>query len=135
MMVGPCIRVNRSGPDMNHVSNSVPLAIELAHLLGIHIEDQRHLMLAFALLCLHKGHVETAARSGIQDAHQCSLCIAIADVKALHVVVSPNYCVGSSSSNISDKAAPAGTIGKTLASGAQSNTSSSGSGERKKRSI
>ena len=43
-----------------------------------------------------------------------------------------SYCVGSSSSNISESAAPAGTIGKTLASGAQSNTSSSGSGDRKK---
>src|SRR5215471_18050618 len=46
-------------------------------------------MLAFTLFCLHKRHVEAAARSGIQDAHQCSLCIAITDVKALHVVFPP----------------------------------------------
>jgi hypothetical protein len=46
-----------------------------------------------------------------------------------------SYCAGSSSSNISDNAAPAGTIGYTFASGAQSNTSNSGPCECKKPSI
>src|SRR5581483_2172498 len=120
-------------PDEHDVGDRIPFAVQLANLLRIHIQDQRYLMITLALLRLHIGQVKTAARCGIQDAHQGSLCIAIADMKALHDL-SP-YCVGSSSSNISDSAAPAGTIGNTLASGAQSNTSNSGSGECRNRSI
>src|SRR5579872_918145 len=113
MMSCPRVAMRSARTDMNHIGDRIPFAIQLADLLGIHIENNCDLMVSFALFCLYERQIETAARRGVQDAHQCSLCIPVADVKALHVVFFPHYCAGSgsSSSNISDSAAPAGTIG------------------------
>src|ERR1700686_845347 len=144
-------RMRRAGTDLDDIRDAVPLTVKLAHLLLIHIERERDLVIVLGGFGLHHRQIKRAARSRIQNAHQRSLRVAIAYVKSLHVSsiapashrlsggqLAPRcayYCVGSSSSNISESAAPAGTIGKTLASGAQSNTSNSGSGERRKRSI
>ena len=133
MRPGPRRRVPRAGTDLDDIRDPVPLAIKLADLLLIHLERQRDLMIVLGRFSVHDRKIERAARSRVQDAHQRSLRIAIANMKGLHSL-SP-YCVGSSSNNISERAAPAGTIGKTLASGAQSNTSNSGSGDRRNRSI
>src|ERR1700727_1141344 len=136
--------VSRSGSRVNHVRNRIPFAAKLADLLRIHIQGKRHLVSVFGALRLHRRQIEPTARRRVQNAHQRPLRIAIANLKSLHEL-SPlsrsappaltRYCAGSSSSIISDKAAPAGTIGKTLASGAQSNTNNSGSVERRNRSI
>ena len=90
------------------------------------------LMIVFGRLSVQIMQIQPAARGSVQDTHQCSLCVAIANVKAFMLFVpksiadfgpgfqicnlkseflKSNYCVGSSSSSISDSAAPAGTIG------------------------
>ena len=126
---------------MDHVRNRIPFAAELADLLRIYIQGKRHLVTVFGAFRLHRRQIEPTARRRVQNAHQRPLRIAIANLEGLHVLIPgvppavTRYCAGSSSSIISDKAAPAGTIGKTLASGAQSNTNNSGSGERRNRSI
>src|SRR5271169_358188 len=148
---GPRGGLRRTGTHFDDIRDPVPLAVELADLLLVHIERQRDLVIVLSRLGLHIREIERTARSRIQNAHQRPLCVAIANVKSLHVCsVGPAfrrlsggqfarrcayYCAGSSSSNISESAAPAGTMGKTLASGAQSNTSNSGSGDRRNRSI
>jgi len=73
-------------------------------------------MIALGSLCMYVVQIQAAARSRVQDPHQCPLCIAVANLKTLHVSVprvrsAGDYSTGSSSSNISDSAAPAGTIG------------------------
>ena len=93
---------------------------------------QRDPMIALRRLRLHRRQIQSTPRSRIQNAHQRPLRIAITNVKSLHgLPLVYTY----SSNTISDNAAPAGTIGKTLASGAQSKTSNSGSGDRRNRSI
>jgi len=86
---GPRIGVRRAGPDMNHVSDGIPFAIKLPDLLRIHIEHERHLVIVLGRFCLHPRQIERAPRSCVQDAHQCSLRVAIADVKALHMFFPP----------------------------------------------
>lgn len=83
-MACPRVVMRSPRPDMNYVGDRIPFPVELADLLGIHIENNRDLMISFARFCLHDWQIETAARSRIQDAHQCSLCIPVTDVKALH---------------------------------------------------
>src|SRR5437660_8736230 len=116
---------------IHHVRNRIPLSVKLPHLLGIHVEHQRDPMIALRRLRLHRRQIQPTPRSRIQNAHQRPLRVAITNVKSLHgLPLVYTY----SSNTISDSAAPAGTIGKTLASGAQSKTSNSGSGDRRKRS-
>src|SRR5438270_9184579 len=131
MMRSPRRRMGRARADTYHVGNPIPFAIELANLLLIDLERKHHLMIQFCCLGMYRGQIESPPRNRVQDAHQCALRVAIANVE-LHVCAPRTYF---SSSSISESAAPAGTIGKTLASGAQSNTSNSGSGELRKRSI
>jgi len=131
-------RGGRTCTDLNHIRNRIPFTVQLPDLLLVDFEQKRNLMVALSGFRLYEVQVEPAPRGRVQDPHQCPLGIPIANVETLHVFVPRNarrYSAGSSSSNISDKAAPAGTIGNTLASGAQSNTSNSGSGECRNRSI
>jgi hypothetical protein len=126
---------------LDHVRDGIPFAIQLADLLGIHLERQRNLMIVFSRRGFDRVQNQTAARSCVQNPHQRALRIAIAKVKGLHRIQlhSATECkdlgLHSSLSIISESAAPEGTIGKTFASGAQSNTSSSASSDRRKRSI
>lgn len=92
MMACPRVAMRGPRPDMNYIGDRIPFAVKLADLLGIHIENNRDLMISLTPLCMHHWQIETAARSGIQDAHQCSLRIAVADVKALHVIVPLLLC-------------------------------------------
>src|SRR5579864_8214233 len=135
MRCAPRLAVRCARTHAHNVGNRIPFAIQLADLLRIYFERKGDLMVVLRRFGMHGRNVEPAARSRVQDAHQRSLRIAIANLKSLHSHLPSTQCVGSSSSSISDKAAPDGTIGKTFASGAQSNTSSSGSGEDKKLSI
>src|SRR5712691_10076160 len=118
---------------VHYVRNRIPLAVKLPHLLGIHLEHKNDAMIALRRLSLYRRHIQSAPRRRVQNAHQRALRIAITNVKSLHGL--PLVDTYSSSNTISDNAAPAGTMGKTLASGAQSKTSNSGSGDCRKRSI
>ena len=129
----PNLRTLRARAYMRHVRNRIPFPIQLAYLLRSHFQQQRSPMPIRGGFRVYRRNIQPPAGCRRQDAHQCSLCIAIANLKYLHAF--PFHCVGSSSSNISDSAAPAGTMGKTLASGAQSNTSNSPSGDARNRSI
>src|SRR5277367_2415226 len=67
----------------------MPIAAELANLLGIHFEQQRRGVLVPSGNGLHVRHIQCAPGSGVQDAHQRALRIAIANVKSVHFVL-PN---------------------------------------------
>jgi hypothetical protein len=128
---------SRARANVRHVRNRVPFAVQLANLLRIHVEHYRNVVIMLGRFGLYRKQIQPAAGSRIHNAHQSPLRVAIADVKSLHssrshFLTPANNYDGSSSSIISDSAAPAGTMGKTFASGAQSNTSNSGPGERKK---
>jgi len=69
---------------MNDVRYPVPFAEKLADLLLIHFERERDLVIVFGWFSLDHRHVQSAARSRVQNAHQRSLRVAIANVK-LHV--------------------------------------------------
>src|SRR2546421_679954 len=128
----PRLVLAHSRTHIRNVRNRIPLAIKLPHLLGTYVEHECDPMIALRRLRLHRWQIQPAPRSRIQNAHQRPLRIAITNVKSLHgLPLVYTY----SSNTISDNAAPAGTIGKTLASGAQSKTSNSGSGDRRNRSI
>jgi len=84
MSRGPGCRVRRPGADLDHIGNRIPFAVELADLLLIYVKVERDLMIVLAGLCMHLRKVQRAARSRIQNAHQSSLRIAIANVKTVH---------------------------------------------------
>ena len=84
MMSSPRLRVRRARTDMNDVRDRIPFAIKLADLFLIYIKRERDLMIALRGFGVHRGYIEPALRSGIQNAHQRALCIAVANVK-LHM--------------------------------------------------
>src|ERR1700678_2231657 len=75
-----------AGMHIHYIHNRIPLAIELAGLLGRHFELQSDNVILPVSLSVHRGKIERAAGNCIQNAHQCALRVAIADVKDLHVV-------------------------------------------------
>src|SRR5439155_14362933 len=112
---------------------------------------------------MHVSDLDAATGDGGEDPHERALRVAIVDVEYVHgfppkitsqitscgdgrprpsfraelcsrAGVDARPYIYSSSNSISESAAPAGTIGYTFASGAQSNTSNSGSGDFRKRS-
>ena len=68
----------------------VPFAIKLADLLLIHFEPKRDQMVVIGRFRMHDRQIERAARSRVQNAHQCSLRIAIANMKGLHILAPCN---------------------------------------------
>jgi hypothetical protein len=84
MMSSPRLRVRRARADMNDVRDRIPFAIKLADLFLIYIKRERDLMISLSRFGVHRGYIEPALRSGIQNAHQRALCIAVANVK-LHM--------------------------------------------------
>jgi hypothetical protein len=108
----------RSRAYADHIHYGVPVAAKLPNLLGINIQKQRDFMLVLRGLSLDVRHIDAATRSRIENPHQRALRIAIVDVKDVHVSfpfparTNPRPILRySSSSNISESAAPAGTIG------------------------
>src|ERR1700719_3451630 len=85
MRRGPRGRMRRAGTDLDHIRDAVPLTVKLTHLLMIHIERERYLMIVLGGFGLYHRQIKRTARSRIQNAHQCSLRVAIAYVKSLHV--------------------------------------------------
>src|SRR5437899_11776069 len=75
-----------SGTDMNHIRNRIPLAIELANLLLVDVKHQCDLVIALGGLSVYGMQIERAARGPVQDPHQCSLCVPVADVESVHAV-------------------------------------------------
>src|ERR1700733_4185658 len=134
-----CDAFRRTDADIGDIHNREPVAAQLSNLLGVHLEQQRDfagLLVGFGL-GVNVGEFDGASGNRGQNAHQGALRIAIVNVKTLHIC-SPRASLApphhSSSKTISDNAAPAGTMGKTLASGWQSKTSNSSFGESRKRS-
>src|SRR5580700_11948718 len=84
MRRAPCVRARSARADLDDVRDAVPFAIKLADLLLIHFERERDLMVVLSRFRLHHGEIERAAGSRVQNTHQRSLRVAIANVESLH---------------------------------------------------
>jgi hypothetical protein len=87
------LRWSRARAHVNDIGNRIPLAIELAHLLGVDVELERDLMIVRGRPGLHPRQIKPAPRSRVQNAHQRPLSIAIVNLKNLHVCRSVNRVV------------------------------------------
>jgi hypothetical protein len=85
MWRGPSRVGRRTGTHLDDIRDAVPLAEKLPDLLLIDFERQRDLMIVFSRFGVYHGQIERPPRSRIQNAHQRSLRIAIANMKTLHV--------------------------------------------------
>src|SRR5271169_2291534 len=70
--------------NLDYIHDRVPLAIELASLLGSDFEQQGDYVILPSVLGVHRRQIKTSAGNRVEDAHQCALRVAIADVKDLH---------------------------------------------------
>ncbi len=62
----------------------VPVAAELAYLLGIDLEKQVRAMYVACRCRMHVGDLDAAAGDGSEDPHQRALRVAIVDVECVH---------------------------------------------------
>src|ERR1700734_2276291 len=73
-----------AGADIDHIHDSIPLTAKLADLFVRPLEQHRDRVLLPGNLGMHGWKIEPPARNRVEDAHQCALRVAIADVKKLH---------------------------------------------------
>ena len=72
------------GMYVDNVDDGVPVAGELADLLGTYFQRERDMVVVLAGFGLDVRHVERAAGCGVEDAHQGALRVAVADVEGMH---------------------------------------------------
>src|SRR5271155_5949682 len=74
---------DRSGSHFDDIDDGIPLAVKLADLLGVDLQQHGDRVILPRALSVHCGKVDPPARNRVEDAHQRALRVAIADVKDL----------------------------------------------------
>ena len=75
----------RAGTYVDYIHNRIPFPAKLPDLLVRGFQLQGDCMVRPCGLGVYRRKIETPARNRVENAHQCALRVAIADVKDLHV--------------------------------------------------
>src|ERR1022692_566724 len=80
----PVLPQRRAGTYVHHIHDRIPLPVKLSDLLVRDLQQQDRRMILPRVLRVHGCEIEPPARNRVEDAHQCPLRVAIANVKDLH---------------------------------------------------
>src|ERR1035438_8808565 len=87
MRMIPKLFDRRARTHVDHIHNRAPVAAKLAQLLRIDIDQQGYLVGVLHGLGLHERQLDSAADNCVQNPHQGSLSITIANVENMHWVL------------------------------------------------
>src|SRR5580692_5581152 len=76
---------NCSGSYFDDIHDRIPLSVKLADLLVVDFQQHGDREILPSSLGMHRSKLKRTSRDRVEDAHQCALSVAIADVKDLHV--------------------------------------------------